>query len=118
MWISLWWPAVVYVSQGAWYGLPVWSSLRSYAGVWACVGVALVVWARVNYWRFSTHEQRHRVPDVTADELAVDLGVPADDLRGGRLARVMLVHHLPAGGIERIESDAGVPVNSRLALTP
>lgn len=117
MWLSLWWPALVYVFQGAWVGMPAWNSLRSYVWVSAWVGVTLVVWARVNYWHFSSHEQRQGVPDVTADELAADLGVAASALQGGRLAQVMVVHHLPAGGIESIESASHASVTARLALT-
>lgn len=104
LWLFLWWPVVAFLLGASWTTHPHWFSLRGYAAVAAALGALLVLWARVNLWRFRAHEQRRLVRDVTPEELARDLGLTQTALLRGRSARILVVHHYPAGGIASLVS--------------
>lgn len=121
VWLYLWLPALAFVCYLIWgrevlpvsirtLDAPAHLTLLSEYGLFiALFGLCLVLWSRVNYWRFSGKRQRSRIPDVTLEMLAADLGVAPAELSNGRAAKVMVVHHCEEGGIARIETVTPLP---------
>lgn len=56
--------------------------LLVYITVVACLGAALLIWAKINEFRFSGRERRGRFPNAAIDEIAESFHVDAERLYG------------------------------------
>ncbi|QOZ85037.1 MULTISPECIES: poly-beta-1,6-N-acetyl-D-glucosamine biosynthesis protein PgaD [Chromobacterium] len=120
-WLYLWLPALAYVGYLIWGRdvLPAalraedapehLDKLRDYGLEIALIGLCLLLWSRINYWRFTGKQKRSPIPNVALEKLAEDLGLPPDELREGQAAKVAVVHHCDEGGIARIETVTRLP---------
>jgi|GEM_PF-2709966 len=115
LWIYLWLPALAVACLLIWGEqlLPVevrldqlpghLEVLGRYAFFIGLFGGGLVLWSRINYWRFSGEEQRSAIGDVTLEEIATDQGLPAHVLEQGRNGKIVIVHHDAQGGIHHLD---------------
>lgn len=76
--------------------------LLNYALVIVLFGGALVLWSRINLWRFAGVERRKPVPSVSLTDLAADVGISVEELARARESQVMVVYHGKEGGIAEI----------------
>jgi len=115
LWVYLWLPALAFVCLLIWgeHWLPVTVQLDqlpqhlevlgTYALFVGLFGGGLVLWSRINYWRFSGEEQRAPIASLTLEEIAADLGLDASMLRQGQAGKIVVVHHNPEGGIHHLD---------------
>lgn len=128
LWVYLWLPALAFACLLIWGEqlLPVTvridqlpdhlAVLGRYALLVCLFGGGLLLWSRINYWRFSGEEQRGEIDNVTLEEMAADLGLAPQLLRAGRAGKVVVVHHNPEGGIHHLDILLPLPA-STVALT-
>lgn len=133
LWVYLWLPALAFACLLIWGEqlLPVavridqlpdhLAVLGRYALLVCLFGGGLVLWSRINYWRFSGEEQRSAIDSITLEDIAADLGLAPQLLREGQGGKVVVVHHNPEGGIHHLDilqllpsSTAALPLAGRL----
>jgi biofilm PGA synthesis protein PgaD len=120
-WMYLWMPLIsligwlfgvhfIYdemVLRDGWYDLL--KLLLIYTLVVAVISGMLLLWARVNYFRFRGRERRRAVPSLPLAELAGDFSVSTGAVAAGQASRIVVVHHDQYGMITAIE-PCKVPV--------
>ena len=77
--------------------------LEIYLLVAALLGGALILWSRVNYWRFAGVERRSTIADAPLEELAGAAALPVSLLQRGCQAQILVVHHQKDGEISGID---------------
>lgn len=73
--------------------------LLIYLAVIVGLGATLLVWARINQWRFRGKERRSRFPDATVQEVADTFGVDPGQLYGWQQQPTLTVSFDDAGNI-------------------
>jgi poly-beta-1,6-N-acetyl-D-glucosamine biosynthesis protein PgaD len=116
LWMYLWLPLVTLVAW--WLGATQFvgeivvpetrTMLRvgvMYFAIVLCVAAVLVGWSRYNLRRYGSRGRR-QAPPVTPDAaIAAYFRVSDEDLRIGRGARTLVIHHTDAGEVERMDAD-------------
>jgi len=77
--------------------------LKGYVLVGLLLGGLLVLWSRINYWRFQGVERRSFIPDAAADEIAECAGLSLPLLYKGQQGQVLEVYHHDDGEISGVE---------------
>ncbi|MDN0084718.1 poly-beta-1,6-N-acetyl-D-glucosamine biosynthesis protein PgaD [Crenobacter sp. SG2305] len=115
-WMYLWMPLIsligwyfgiqlIYdqmVLREGWYSLI--KLLLVYALIVAALSGLLLVWARINYYRFAGRERRRRAPDLSLAVLASDFGLSRATVEAGQASRIAVVYHDETGMIAAIET--------------
>jgi biofilm PGA synthesis protein PgaD len=123
-WVYLWMPLISLVGwyfgfqlfydemvlHEGWYSLV--KLLLIYALIVAVLGGLLILWARINYLRFSRKERRRPVPNLSPATQARDFGVVVDEVSHGRSSQISVVHHDQEGQIVKIEPRIPHPTQS------
>ncbi len=65
--------------------------ILAYAVVIICMGAVLLLWARINQWRFRGREKRQRMADVTAAQVAAHFGVEKAQLKQWQQSKCLRV---------------------------
>jgi biofilm PGA synthesis protein PgaD len=116
LWMYLWLPLVTLVAW--WLGATrffgeivvpetrtMLTALATYLAIVACLGVALIGWSRYNLRRFGPRGRRQAPPVVADAAIAEHFQVSDEDLRRGREARTLVIHHTDAGDVHRLEAE-------------
>jgi biofilm PGA synthesis protein PgaD len=115
VWLYLWLPGLAALLR--WitgYSLPVHETsaarlaqslmvLEQYVLVALLLGAILVLWSRINYWRFQGAERRSFITDAAPDEVARVAELPLAELHHGLQGQVLVVHHHEDGEISGVE---------------
>ncbi len=81
--------------------------LTFYLSVIACLGGGLILWARINQWRFRGKERRlARHSSTDLPRLSGMFGLPESARAASLDRRIVTVHFGQDGGIERLEHEA------------
>ncbi|PXX40144.1 poly-beta-1,6-N-acetyl-D-glucosamine biosynthesis protein PgaD [Aquitalea magnusonii] len=130
LWVYLWLPALAFFCLLIWGEqlLPVTVridqlpghllALGRYALLVCLFGGGLVLWSRINYWRFSGEEQRGAIANVTLLDMAADLGLEPALLQAGQAGKVVVVHHNPEGGIHHLDILQPLPAGTATPPEP
>ncbi len=97
------------------------STLQTYAVIILINGVALILWARYNQFRYRKRDLRKSPDPVTVEEMALRYGLPADDLESWRQSRILMLRHDDQGQLLRVTSiDPGTALSMKVeaASTP
>jgi biofilm PGA synthesis protein PgaD len=78
--------------------------LTIYLTVIALLGGGLILWARINYWRFRGLERRVGQGDTHIERLCTEFGVTSAHRDDAMDATVLTVHFDDNGGIASLES--------------
>lgn len=95
---------------------PFYSTLMTLLGYVAALlfnGLALIVWARYNQYRFRV-ERRKRRPELSQDELAASFALKREVADAMKSARVQTVYHDGSGSIDSTQ----ITVSSQPVLLP
>jgi len=79
--------------------------LLPYALVIACLGTALLLWARLQQWRFSGEDRRRASPEVTPAAMAEHFGLDVESLQAARGQAVLRVRLADDGKVERVSKE-------------
>jgi poly-beta-1,6-N-acetyl-D-glucosamine biosynthesis protein PgaD len=111
-WCYLWLPAMLWCWRVVQTGVLFDTSGRSgelitlgiYTLIGAFLGLTLVVWALSSYYKYKGSDRRKIRGDTHPQDVADQLHIPLEVLLAGKDRKVMVVHHLPDGGVSRIEA--------------
>ncbi|TDR76621.1 poly-beta-1,6-N-acetyl-D-glucosamine biosynthesis protein PgaD [Paludibacterium purpuratum] len=84
--------------------------LLIYGSIAVGLGGALVLWSRINLWRFSGMDRRSPIANASLAEIADDLALSFSMLKSGQEGKIVVVHHGPEGGI--IGIDVALPLHA------
>jgi len=82
--------------------------LQFYAIVVACLGGALILWARVNQWRFRGRERRRGSPDTDSQALCALFGLEPEALELAKASSNLTVTLAEDGGVQALHANKGV----------
>jgi biofilm PGA synthesis protein PgaD len=91
--------------------------LTFYLIVIALMGGGLILWARINLWRFRGRERRVGQGNTRIDKLCAGFGVQPEQRAIAMDAAVLTVHFAPNGAIEKLEPRQK-PVESTYTPAP
>jgi poly-beta-1,6-N-acetyl-D-glucosamine biosynthesis protein PgaD len=57
-----------------------------------------------SYYKYKGVDRRKSRGDTRPQDVADQLGIPLEVLQAGKDKQIMVVHHLPDGGVSRIEA--------------
>ncbi|WP_159875794.1 MULTISPECIES: poly-beta-1,6-N-acetyl-D-glucosamine biosynthesis protein PgaD [Aquitalea] len=80
------------------------TTLGIYTLIGVFLGLTLIVWAMSSYYKYKGVDRRKSRGDTRPQDVADQLGIPLEVLQAGKDKQVMVVHHLPDGGVSRIEA--------------
>ena len=111
-WCYLWLPAWQWGHEVLTHGLQIDADESSgglitlviYTMIGLTLGTALVVWAMSSYYKYKGVDRRKSRGDTRPEDVACQLGISLDVLRFGQDQRLLVVHHQPDGGIDRVQS--------------
>ena len=82
--------------------------LQFYAMVVACLGGALILWARINQWRFRGRDRRRGSAETDAQALCATFGLQREALDQARACDNLTVTLAEDGSIQELHSKRGV----------
>ncbi len=121
LWIYLWLPVITVI--GWYFGvhtgldqmverlgyLEFLRALPGYALVVACGGLALIAWSYSQYRKFHGRERRTAIKTVGTGQIAAQLGLSDEALRGWQGGRRLTAFHEPDGRLRHVQDGTKPP---------
>lgn len=89
-----------------------------YAEVIAMLGGGLILWARINLWRFRGKDRRRGMGDTNMQKLMEEFGVTEATLSASLDSRIVKISATPQGKIISIEQVPGADFSQNAAVAP